>query len=88
MPDNTVPNDAILIHSKDISTMDKRVLQHIICADQWQWWGDSYAFPDAQSVELSASGACPPNVGYRQSKFLIGNPMELVKVECDTKYLS
>lgn len=78
MPDNTVHNDAILIHSKryfyDGQTGSPTCN---LLLDQWQWWVDWYAFPVAQSVELSASGACPPNVGYRQSKFLIGNPMEL-----------
>ncbi len=43
--------------------------------EQWQWWAGGYPMPVAQTFELSTTGPCPPDVGYRQSKFLLGNPM-------------
>jgi hypothetical protein len=45
--------------------------------EQWHWWVAGYPMPVAQTVELSTTGPCPPNVGYRQSKFLVGNPIAI-----------
>lgn len=45
--------------------------------EQWHWWVAGYPMPVAQTVELSTTGPCPPNVGYRESKFLVGNPFNI-----------
>ena len=76
MPDGTVHNNALLVYNtrtwNDGQTGSPTCNQFL---EQWQWWVGGYPMPVAQTVELSTTGPCPPNVGYRQSKFLVGNPI-------------
>ena len=75
MPDNTVHNNAILVLNKrtwnDGQTGSAKCTQIL---KMYQWWVSGYPFPVAESIEYTANQNCPPNIDYRQSKFLIGNP--------------
>jgi len=76
MPDGTVHNTATLVYST--RTWNDGQVGSSTCNlffEQWHWWVAGYPMPVAQTVELSTTGPCPPNVGYRQSKFLVGNPI-------------
>ena len=76
MPDGTVHNNALLVYNT--RTWNDGQTGSPTCnlfLEQWQWWVGGYPMPVAQTVELSTTGPCPPNVGYRQSKFLVGNPI-------------
>lgn len=76
MPDGTVHSNALLVYNT--RTWNDGQTGSPTCnlfLEQWQWWVSGYPMPVAQTVELSTTGPCPPNVGYRQSKFLVGNPI-------------
>jgi len=76
MPDGTVHNTATLIYST--RTWNDGQVGSPTCnlfLEQWHWWVAGYPMPVAQTVELTTTGPCPPGVGYRQSKFLVGNPI-------------
>lgn len=76
MPDGTVHDTATLVYST--RTWNDGQVGSSTCNlffEQWHWWVAGYPMPVAQTVELSTTGPCPPNVGYRQSKFLVGNPI-------------
>jgi len=76
MPDGTVHNTATLVYST--RTWNDGQVGSSTCnlfLEQWHWWVAGYPMPVAQTVELSTTGPCPPNVGYRESKFLVGNPI-------------
>ena len=76
MPDGTVHSNALLVYNT--RTWNDGQTGSPTCnlfLEQWQWWVGGYPMPVAQTVELSTTGPCPPNVGYRQSKFLVGNPI-------------
>jgi len=75
MPDGTAHSNALLVYNT--RTWNDGQTGSPTCnlfLEQWQWWVGGYPMPVAQTVELSTTGPCPPNVGYRQSKFLMGNP--------------
>jgi hypothetical protein len=75
MPDNTVHNNAVLVFNtrtfNDGQTGSAKCTQIL---KQYQWWVSGYPFPVVQSIEYTANQNCPPNIDFRQSKFLIGNP--------------
>ena len=75
MPDNTVHNNAVLVFNtrtfNDGQTGSAKCTQIL---KQYQWWVSGYPFPVIQSIEYTANQNCPPNIDFRQSKFLIGNP--------------
>ena len=76
MPDGTAHSNALLVYNT--RTWNDGQTGSSTCnlfLEQWQWWVGGYPMPVAQTVELSTTGPCPPNVGYRQSKFLVGNPL-------------
>ena len=76
MPDGTVHNSATLVYTT--RTWNDGQIGSPTCnlfLEQWQWWVSGYPLPVAQTLELSTTGPCPPGVGYRQSKFLVGDPM-------------
>ena len=76
MPDNTVHSTATLVYNT--RTWNDGQIGSPTCnlfLEQWQWWVSGYPLPVAQTIELSTTGPCPPGVGYRQSKFLVGDPM-------------
>ena len=76
MPDGTAHSNALLVYNT--RTWNDGQIGSPTCnlfLEQWQWWVGGYPMPVAQTVELSTTGPCPPNVGYRQSKFLVGNPI-------------
>jgi len=78
MPDGTVHNTATLVYTT--RTWNDGQVGSSTCNlffEQWHWWVAGYPMPVAQTVELSTTGPCPPNVGYRQSKFLVGNPIAI-----------
>jgi len=76
MPDGTVHNTATLVYST--RTWNDGQVGSPTCnlfLEQWHWGVADYPMPVAQTVELTTTGPCPPGVGYRQSKFLVGNPI-------------
>ena len=78
MPDGTVFNAATLVYTT--RTWNDGQIGSATCnlfMEQWHWWVSGYPMPVAQTVELSTTGPCPPNVGYRESKFLVGNPFNI-----------
>ena len=78
MPDGTVHNTATLVYTT--RTWNDGQIGSATCnlfMEQWHWWVSGYPMPVAQTVELSTTGPCPPNVGYRESKFLVGNPFNI-----------
>lgn len=84
MPDGTVHNTATLVYTT--RTFNDGQIGSSTCnlfLEQWHWWVAGYPMPVAQTVELSTTGPCPPNVGYRESKFLVGNPIVVEENEFD-----
>ena len=84
MPDGTVHATATLVYTT--RTWNDGQVGSPTCnlfMEQWHWWVAGYPMPVAQTMELSTTGPCPPNVGYRQSKFLVGNPIAVEEIEMD-----
>ena len=82
MPDGTVHATATLVYTT--RTWNDGQVGSPTCnlfMEQWHWWVAGYPMPVAQTMELSTTGPCPPNVGYRQSKFLVGNPIAVLDNE-------
>lgn len=75
MPDNTVHNNATLVlNTRTFNDGQTGSSKCDLLLKQYQWWVSGYPFPVVQSIEFTAGQFCPPNIDYRQSKFLIGNP--------------
>ena len=75
MPDNTIHNNATLVvNTRTFNDGQTGSSKCDLLLKQYQWWVSGYPFPVVQSIEFTAGQFCPPNIDYRQSKFLIGNP--------------
>lgn len=75
MPDNTVHNNAtLLVTTRTFNDGQTGSSKCDLLLKQYQWWVMGYPFPVVQSIEFTAGQFCPPNIDFRKSKFLVGNP--------------
>ena len=75
MPDNTVHNNATLVvNTRTFNDGQTGSSTCNLLLKQYQWWVSGYPFPVVQSIEFTAGQFCPPNIDFRKSKFLTGNP--------------